>query len=92
MNANLATHAASLCLPDFATRALDGQNQYSVAFSSVPFKIIGQAAEDQDLAFTNCVTVAVQEVGRKNLFLASSLPLLQYFPDSALPSIQALTI
>ena len=66
--------------------------QYSVAFSSVPFKIIGQAAEDQDLAFTNCVTVAVQEVGRKNLFLASSLPLLQYYPDSALPSIQALTI
>ena len=66
--------------------------QYSVAFSSVPFKIIGQVAGVKDLAFTNCVTVATQEVGRKNLFLASSLPFLQYFPHSPLPSFQALTI
>lgn len=64
---------------------LQPRYQYSVAFTSLPFKIIGQAGKEKDVAFTSCVKLALQEVSRGNLLVSSRPPLFQYIPHSLIP-------
>ena len=66
---------------------LEPRYQYSVVFTEVPFEIIGPQAEVKEVALTNCVNVALQEVSRDNLFVSSNLPPIQYTPEDSIPLI-----
>ena len=66
---------------------LEPRYQYSVVFTEVPFEIIGPQAEVKEVALTNCVNVALQEVSRDSLFVSSNLPPIQYTPEDSIPLV-----
>ena len=58
--------------------------KYTITFTSVPFKVVGEACQVESQAFINCTGLALQGIRQQNLLAATGPPpLIHYIPHTS---------